>query len=31
MTAAAHFMQDRYLAFNAPRQIRPPVTSSATP
>ena len=25
MTAAAHFMQDRYVAFNAPRQIRPPV------
>jgi hypothetical protein len=27
MTAAAHFMQDRYVAFNAPRQIRPPVAS----
>ena len=26
MTAAAHFMQDRYVAFNAPRQIRPPVS-----
>ena len=25
MTAAAHFMQNRYVAFNAPRQIRPPV------
>jgi hypothetical protein len=25
MTAAAHFMQDRYVAFNAPRRIRPPV------
>jgi hypothetical protein len=26
MTAAAHFMQNRYVAFNAPRQIRPPVS-----
>jgi hypothetical protein len=26
MTAAAHFMLDRYVAFNAPRQIRPPVS-----
>jgi hypothetical protein len=26
MTAAAHFMQDRYVAFNPPRQIRPPVS-----
>jgi hypothetical protein len=25
MTAAAHFMRDRYVAFNAPRSIRPPV------
>lgn len=25
MTAAAHFMRDRYVAFNAPRRIRPPV------
>ena len=25
MTAAAHFMQDRYVAFNVPRRIRPPV------
>jgi hypothetical protein len=25
MTATAHFMQDRYVAFNTPRQIRPPV------
>jgi hypothetical protein len=25
MTAAAHFMRDRYVAFNSPRQIRPPV------
>ncbi len=25
MTATAHFMRDRYVAFNAPRQIRPPV------
>ena len=25
MTAAAHFMQDRYVAFDAPRQIHPPV------
>ena len=25
MTAAAHFMQNRYVAFNAPRAIRPPV------
>jgi hypothetical protein len=25
MTAAAHFMQDRYVAFNAPPRIRPPV------
>jgi hypothetical protein len=25
MTAAAHFMQDRYVAFDAPRQIFPPV------
>jgi hypothetical protein len=24
MTAAAHFMQDRYVTFNAPRRIRPP-------
>jgi hypothetical protein len=24
MTAAAHFMQDRYVEFDAPRQIRPP-------
>ena len=24
MTATAHFMRDRYVAFNAPRQIRPP-------
>lgn len=31
MTAAAHFMQNRYLAFNVPRLIRPPVTSSGTP
>jgi hypothetical protein len=26
MTAAAHFMQDRYVEFNPPRQIRPPVS-----
>jgi hypothetical protein len=26
MTAAAHFMQDRYVAFDAPRQIRPPAS-----
>jgi hypothetical protein len=26
MTAAAHFMQDRYVAFNAPAKIRPPVS-----
>ena len=25
MTATAHFMRDRYLAFNVPRTIRPPV------
>ena len=25
MTATAHFMRDRYVAFNVPRQIRPPV------
>ena len=25
MTATAHFMRDRYLAFDVPRQIRPPV------
>jgi hypothetical protein len=25
MTAAAHFMVDHYVTFNAPRQIRPPV------
>jgi hypothetical protein len=25
MTAAAHFMQDRYVAFNPPPQIRPPI------
>jgi hypothetical protein len=25
MTATAHFMRDRYVAFNAPRRIRPPV------
>ena len=25
MTAAAHFMQDRYVAFDVPRTIRPPV------
>jgi hypothetical protein len=25
MTAAAHFMQNRYVAFNDPRRIRPPV------
>jgi hypothetical protein len=25
MTAAAHFMQDDYVDFNGPRQIRPPV------
>jgi hypothetical protein len=31
MTAAAHFMQNRYVAFNAPRQIRPPVGPRATP
>jgi hypothetical protein len=24
MTAAAHFMVDRYVRFNAPRQIAPP-------
>lgn len=28
MTAAAHFMQDRYVAFNGPRAIRPPVRGS---
>jgi hypothetical protein len=27
MTATAHFMVDHYVAFNAPRQIRPPVGS----
>ena len=26
MTAAAHFMLDRYVAFDVPRQIRPPVS-----
>ncbi|HET6172693.1 MAG TPA: hypothetical protein VFD90_08810 [Gaiellales bacterium] len=26
MTAAAHFMVNRYVAFNSPRQIRPPVS-----
>jgi hypothetical protein len=26
MTAAAHFMLDRYVAFNAPRRIKPPVS-----
>jgi hypothetical protein len=31
MTAAAHFMQDRYVAFNVPRRIRPPVGPRATP
>jgi hypothetical protein len=25
MTATAHFMQDRYTAFDAPLRIRPPV------
>ena len=25
MTATAHFMRDRYVSFNAPRQIRPPL------
>ncbi len=31
MTAAAHFMQDRYVAFDVPRQIRPPGGGSAAP